>query len=289
MKKVKLIFFICLFLIGLYIMKIETNEHSLSSEEKLALTINNITYYNYLEECNLLSYATNLIKNDKYKKENLERYVTYYENNPELEIEEVVMNVNINVDYPFYTEIKEIEDPSDSLVLVNKYNKLPSSYVPDNLVKISDTFSYGYHEVKKETKEAFEKMGNAALNLGLHLYAVSSYRSYATQNMLYNNYVAQRGKTEADTFSARPGHSEHQTGLAIDVNTASRYTNFGETAEGIWLKEHCHEYGFIIRYEEGKEHLTGYRFEPWHIRYVGIEVATEIYEKDITFEEYLLN
>jgi len=289
MKKLKLVFFTLLFILGMYMVKEETTTIILSEANKLELSLNNITYYNYLEESNLISYTIDLIKDEKYKKENLERYISYYENNNELSLEDIIMNVNVGIDNSFYTNIKEIEDPSALLVLVNKYNKLPSTYIPETLTQINSQFSSGYHEVKKEVAEAFETMCEEAITKGLYLYAVSSYRSYSTQSMLYNNYVAQRGKTEADTFSARPGHSEHQTGLAVDVNTASRYANFGDTEEGTWLAEHCHEYGFIIRYEESKEYITGYRYEPWHIRYIGIEAATIIYENSLTLEEYLLN
>ena len=97
--------------------------------------------------------------------------------------------------------------------------------------------------------------------------------------------VSGYSKEYADAYSARPGHSEHQTGYTIDCNTID--TNFGSTPEGIWLRDHCHEYGFIIRYPLGRENITGYAYEPWHIRYVGVEYATEIYEQGLTLEEYL--
>ena len=113
----------------------------------------------------------------------------------------------------------------------------------------------------------------------------SAFRSYDYQNTLYNNYVSWYGKEQADTFSARAGYSEHQTGLAIDVNTID--DSFAYTPEAVWLAQHAHEYGFIIRYPKGKESITGYQYEPWHIRYLGIETATAVYNSGLTLEEYL--
>jgi LAS superfamily LD-carboxypeptidase LdcB len=114
---------------------------------------------------------------------------------------------------------------------------------------------------------------------------ISGFRSYSTQNTLYNKYVARDGKAEADRYSARPGHSEHQTGLAFDLNSLDQ--SFENTKEGKWLAENCWKYGFIIRYPKGKESVTGYMFEPWHVRYLGKEVAKKVYESGKCLEEYL--
>jgi len=124
-------------------------------------------------------------------------------------------------------------------------------------------------------------------SIGLNIKAISTYRSYNTQQDLYNRYVKKDGEEEADTYSARPGHSEHQTGLAIDAyNITHSYLNFDQTNEYAWLKNNAHQYGFIIRYPEGKEYITGYMYEPWHFRYVGEEIASYIYYNNITFDEY---
>ena len=114
---------------------------------------------------------------------------------------------------------------------------------------------------------------------------LSGFRSYSTQKVLYNSYVQTDGVEAADTYSARPGHSEHQTGLAFDVGNIDY--GYGDTDAGRWLNDHAHEYGFIIRYLKGKESITGYVYEPWHIRYVGLNVASEIHTRGITLEEYL--
>lgn len=159
----------------------------------------------------------------------------------------------------------------NNILIANKTYSLPSTYTPGLLPELNN---------------AFEKLKNAAAEDGISLKIISGFRSYHSQNSIYNNYVARDGKKEADTYSARPGHSEHQTGLAIDVN--SLMFDFGETKEGKWLQNHAHQYGFIIRYPEGKEAITGYRYEPWHLRYVG-ELSKELYNDGnwITLEEYL--
>ena len=124
-----------------------------------------------------------------------------------------------------------------------------------------------------------------AANEGISLWVASGFRSYDTQNWLYNNYVAMDGKAAADTYSARPGHSEHQTGLAFDLNIVADY--FAFTQEGVWLANNCWKYGFIIRYPAGKDGVTGYKYEPWHVRYLGTDLAKSVYESGLTLEEYL--
>ena len=158
----------------------------------------------------------------------------------------------------------------DGVLVVNKTYSLPSSYNPGDLTAECDA--------------AYMEMKAAAAEEGLRLYISSGFRSYDTQDVIYHRYVANDGQANADRYSARPGHSEHQTGLAIDLNGVS--DSFGETAEGKWVAAHAHEYGFILRYPKGKEPQTGYMYEPWHIRYVGVEVATKIFVSDLCLEEY---
>ena len=136
-------------------------------------------------------------------------------------------------------------------------------------------------------KSSFEKLSKEAKNNNMNIIAMSSYRSYEYQVNLYNRYVNEDGKEEADTYSGRPGHSEHQTGLAVDVyNVKETYTNFERTKEFNWMQEHAHEYGFILRFPKGKENETGYQYESWHYRYVGEEIAKYIHDNNITLEEY---
>ena len=158
----------------------------------------------------------------------------------------------------------------NGILIANKTYSLPESYAPG---------------IDKTAESALNKMINAAKQDGINLFIKSGYRSYSTQKTLYNNYVARDGVAAADRYSARPGHSEHQTGLAFDLNSLEQ--SFGETKEGKWLAEHCHEYGFIIRYPKDKEDVTGYMYEPWHVRYLGEDIAKDVYESGKCLEEYL--
>ena len=158
----------------------------------------------------------------------------------------------------------------NGILIANKTYPLPSTYNPG---------------VDPVANTALQKMFAAAKTDGLDLFVRSGFRSYATQKNLYNNYVARDGKAEADRYSARPGHSEHQTGLGFDINKAN--SSFEGTPEAIWLAENCHKYGFIIRYPKGKEHITGYIYEPWHVRYLGVDNATDVYNSGLCLEEYL--
>lgn len=175
---------------------------------------------------------------------------------------------------PFYAE--------GGVLVVNKTYPLPSDYVPDDLVKIGWDDEVGY--VTSETGEAFKKMQADAYEEGLNLYLASGYRSYSLQSNLYNRYVSRDGKEAADKYSARPGYSEHQSGLAFDLNSIDE--SFAYTDEGKWVAEHCHEYGFIIRYPADKEDKTGYMYEPWHLRYLGVGLATDIHDTGLCLEEY---
>jgi len=157
----------------------------------------------------------------------------------------------------------------DGILIANKTYALPSTY------------AFG---VDADAYNSLLAMITDAGNQGISLWLVSGYRSYWDQNQIYNNYVARDGQAEADRYSARPGHSEHQSGLAFDLN--SLYQSFGDTAEGRWLAENCHKYGFIIRYPQNKEHITGYMYEPWHVRYIGTETAWKVHESGLCLEEY---
>ena len=158
----------------------------------------------------------------------------------------------------------------DGILIVNKSYPLSADYDPG---------------LQPITKDAFQKLSDAAAQEGLDLYIGSDYRDYAYQVKIYNNYCEIYGSEQADSFSARPGYSEHQTGLTIDCNTID--DAFGDTPEAAWLAQHCADYGFIIRFPKGKEDITGYQYEPWHIRYVGVDIAKEIQKYDLTLEEYL--
>ena len=158
----------------------------------------------------------------------------------------------------------------NGILIANKSYSLPADYAPG---------------VSEEAQSAFEEMAAGAAQDGINLYIASGFRSYDYQAKLYQRYVDRDGKEKADTYSARPGHSEHQTGLAFDLNEVS--DAFIGTPEAEWLAAHAHEYGFIIRYPADKVEITGYKYEPWHVRYLGKETAAAVYESGLCLEEYL--
>jgi D-alanyl-D-alanine carboxypeptidase len=173
--------------------------------------------------------------------------------------------------------------------IANKQYSLSSSYVPDDLVWL-DLPSTRDTQMRSEAATALTELFNAAQSDGIELYCCSGYRSYETQSELYQWNVDTYGQTEADLVSAKPGTSEHQLGLAMDVTSESvgfdLLESFGQTEEGQYIADHAHEYGFIIRYPQGKTAITGYSYEPWHLRYLGVDVATDIYNSGKTMEEY---
>lgn len=187
----------------------------------------------------------------------------------------------------------DVEDKT-IIALVNKENSLSEKDIPDDLVTVDVPTILDNPEVnqlRKVAADALKEMFDAAKKDDIHLYARSGYRSYTTQDQLFKNYAARNGEEAANRYSARPGQSEHQTGLVMDVTSASvNYQlteKFDETAEGKWISENAHRFGFIIRYPKDKEHITGYIYEPWHLRYLGVDMATKVFESSLTYEEYL--
>lgn len=228
--------------------------------------------------------VVNFVSNSYFEIDNLERYISYMNDN-DYDANEVVTYVNVGIDKPFYTDVKTISDPDNILVLCNKYNALPSDYEPDDLTQVGYSGIY----MRKEAAENMYQMVLAAQSDGLKINLVSGYRSYDYQVDLYARHVRERGEAEADRVSARAGHSEHQTGLAMDLsNDWSLEKYFEDTELFKWLSENDYKYGFILRYPKDKEYITGYDYEPWHYRYVGVEVATVIHNEDITYEEYVM-
>lgn len=222
-----------------------------------------------------------------FNEEYLDRYIFYKEDHYEMPNIQIIKNVNMQLDLKQYEKAVPAKNLNTEKVLVNKHYYLESDYVPDNLEKISKEYALNNMKLVNTAKEAFEEMAKDAKKEKLNIIAMSTYRSYDYQVNLYNRYVKQDGKEKADTYSGRPGHSEHQTGLAVDVyNGKENYTNFEKTKEFTWMNKHAHEYGFILRFPKDKETETGYVYESWHYRYVGKDIAKYIKEHNISFEEY---
>ena len=258
--------------------EIDILEENLTEEEVTALTAQDKDDF-------LLS----ILQDEYFIKDNLNRYMTYHEENEGTTTRNVVATVNTNSDYARYDHNIETDTSKDYLMLVNKYYHLNEDYVPTDLVNISNRYYYGEdHQIRSIVYEAFVDMWNQANNDGIYLIINSSYRNYQDQQSVYDSYKDTYGTTYADSIAARPGYSEHQTGLSLDIFSTEHTTttNFKDSPAYSWLTENAYKYGFIQRYKETNEDITGFAEESWHWRYVGVEVATYLHEHDITFDEY---
>ncbi len=216
------------------------------------------------------------------------KYVEYKEYHESTSYEDVIAIVNVHANVGWYNETFDTNIKNNYLMLVNKFYHLEADYVRDDIKKISLAYSYDGNSAAEIVIENFKLMReDVEKELGVRLMVNSSYRSYSDQNEIYNSFKSV-SLQYADSYAARPGYSEHQTGLALDITSLEHKNQkeFTESEEYQWLKENCHKYGFILRYPEGKEHITGYNTESWHFRYVGKEAAKVIHDEDITFDEY---
>ena len=220
------------------------------------------------------------VLNHKYFiKDNLYNYLKYCKENKDLDWVIGGVNtgvINIGTDKKWYEGAKEVTNLTNSM-LVNKFNFLSLDYKPDDIKDVINWYAYGNQSIKEEVYNQFIKMYNTALNENLRIIINSSYRTYDEQKNIHNN--------SSDDYAARAGFSEHQTGLALDFTT-TKGVIFEETDEFKWLQTNAYKYGFILRYPKGKEHITGFSYEPWHYRYLGVELATSVYESGLTYEEY---
>jgi D-alanyl-D-alanine carboxypeptidase len=212
------------------------------------------------------------------------RYMNYAALYPDAAPGDVVWMVDANLDRPFYSDVVVIEDFSPP-ILLNKYRRLPDDFEPEGLVNTSSG-----QEMTAETKAAYEAMRDAAGAAGQRISAASAYRSIEYQKGVYNKYVMSDGKELADTYSARAGHSEHHTGRAIDlIGSVGTLEGFGGTPEAAWVAENAWLYGFIVRYTEENQYITGYVPEPWHVTWVGPEIAERMRAEGIgSLEEYFV-
>ena len=262
--------------------------------EKVPKSIDVITSNKY--DKNIINY----ISLDYFKEENLDRYIKYdfidtksvYDTTilkEKYNYEDTVTFVNAYLDKDYYTNDIPLskEEASKLDVIVNKYYKLDKDYEPEDLTIINSKFASGTQKLRKEAADKFEEMASDMLKENLKIYAGSTYRSYSYQEGLYNRYVKKDGFKEAETYSARAGYSEHQLGLAVDiVNGKWNYLSEGDK-EYTWLINNSYKYGFILRYPHESEYITGYVFEDWHFRYLGIELATKVHESKLTYDEYI--
>lgn len=229
----------------------------------------------------------NVSGSDIFHAERFQKYITCHANVPSYAVWEAVFRVNLGLDCPFYENVSVIADPNELCVLVNKYHRLPEGFGQINLVNMNREYTVNdgkQYLLRDEAYQKFVQMSDAAKSEGIPIKAISAYRTEDYQRMLYTNKVRTAGQIHADNYSARPGFSEHQTGLAVDINSTS--TSFEYTPAFAWLQNHAHEYGFIMRYPRGREWITGYSYEPWHYRYVGADIAYAVHAEGITYDEY---
>lgn len=242
----------------------------------------------------------NIMNLSYFKIDNLKRYLDYdimevksiYDISNiknDFNYEDVVTYVNANLDKEYYSSDNLIsnEDASKIDVLVNKYHKLDENYEPSDLTIIDSKYASGTQKLRKEAQIKFEEMASDMAKENLKIYAGSTYRSYTYQKGLYDRYVKKDGFAAAETYSARSGYSEHQLGLAVDiVNGKWDYLSENDK-EYDYLVKNSYKYGFILRYPRGSEYVTGYMFEDWHFRYLGVELAAKVFNSGLTYDEYI--
>lgn len=273
----------------------QTNEYKLLesgyTEEEINLLEENFTNEEVtaLADASKDDFLISLLQDAYFIKDNLNRYTAYHSDNESLSARSVIEIVNTNNDYSYYDHDIDTDISKDYLLLVNKYYHLGNDYVPDDLVDINNKYYYGDgHQIRKVAYDAFIDMWNQANMEGIYFIINSGYRSFEDQQEVYDFYKNNYGTTYADSIAARPGYSEHQTGLSIDIFSTEYTTTeaFKNSTHYEWLVNNAYKYGFIQRYQSDTEDVTGFTEEAWHWRYVGVEVATYLHEHDITFDEY---
>lgn len=282
MKRILILSLLSFLLLFSYTVLAEPNENTYLNFSKDEIQ--------YIKENNID--LDNLINYYHYESFNLYKYFEYEEirkkTNNYLESLNIINHPNY---YSDYNNVDEAPFLNSSSILINKHFYVLKHYVPNNLVPISN---YNIKYIRRENEimqgvdialEHLEQMFDAARYENIELYVFSGYRNYTKQEYLY--YVVNQ---QNDNYSARPGHSEHHSGLAFDISTLNNglLTSFSNSVEYQWLINNCYKYGFILRYPKDKENITLYKFEPWHFRFVGKEIAYQIFQNNLTFEEYIL-
>lgn len=300
-KKPVIILFIIIICLILFIFSIKLFKHYTSYEYKLSkIGYNEDEVSDILKlDKNYLNYALNN-EYDKYfvpltqqkyfiwrNYKNYKSYINSKYKNSKVDYSDVIVKVNTKTNFDYYTHTTLTNMKAGYGILVNKYYSLPEKYAPDDVVSMSSQYSYPGNSIRKEVYEAFKEMSMSAKNEKITLIVNSSYRDYKTQKEIYDDYADKNGKEYADKFAARPDYSEHQTGLALDIfSPGFGMKTFGESDAFKWLLNNSYKYGFILRYPEGKENITGYAYEAWHYRYLGKDLAKKVYESGLTFDEY---
>ena len=231
------------------------------------------------------------IKEKYFIESHLNDYLEFYKKQEDEELKDIVALINTKANNKWYEVTFDTDISLNERMLVNKFYMLNKDYKPTNLKNISLDYSYGNEGDNKlldYAYDAFMDLWTSANEAGFYLMVTSSYRDYEEQEEIYEERKQSQGERKADQTAARPGHSEHQTGLVVDMTSKTEpiESDFKESKTYNWLKENAYKFGFIERYPEGKTYITGYEPESWHWRYVGKEAAKVIYEEQITYDEY---
>lgn len=274
----------------------QTNEYKLTEkgysldEAKLIVKKLDDSNQKYFVDNEKNDYIISLLKEKYFLEKNVNNYLEYKAKNKKKSYSDIVAIVNVHADKDWYDNktVKETDLSKGNLILVNKFNYLKNDFEPNEITDIDINYSYANNRTSKETNDAYIKMAKAAKKDNIILLVNSSYRTYERQEQIYKEFYYSKGISYADAYAARAGYSEHQTGLAIDIFTSGRSTtsDFEESDAFKWLSVNAHKYGFILRYPKGKEYLTGYNYESWHYRYLGIDTATKVYNSGLTYDEY---
>ena len=274
----------------------QTNEYKLTEkgysldEAKLIVKKLDDSNQKYFVDNEKNDYIISLLKEKYFLEKNVNNYLEYKAKNKKKSYSDIVAIVNVHADKDWYDNktVKETDLSKGNLILVNKFNYLKNDFEPNEITDIDINYSYANNRISKETNDAYIEMAKAAKKDNIILLVNSSYRTYERQEQIYKEFYYSKGISYADAYAARAGYSEHQTGLAIDIFTSGRSTtsDFEESDAFKLLSVNAHKYGFILRYPKDKEYLTGYNYESWHYRYLGIDTATKVYNSGLTYDEY---
>ncbi len=220
-----------------------------------------------------------ILKSQYYLDKNISKYIEYKEANKQTSIDDVIALVNVHRDNNYYSLDLKADTSLGYSMLINKYYSLDKNYVPKNLYPVSKWYGYGSNKLIEEIYDAFIEMADDAEEEDLKLVINEAYRSYEDQKEIYD--------ASGDKIAAKPGHSEHNASLAIDIITPEYDDeDFDKSKEYAWLLKNSYKYGFILRYPKDKENITGYDYEPWHFRYLGKDLATKVFKSGLTYDEY---
>lgn len=241
----------------------------------------------YLLDEDKIDYISEIIDEKYFMVKNFYAYIEFYEENDKKDFSDVVALVNVGATREWYEDTHVADVSKGYSLLSNKFFTLPEDYSAGEIKKFSSTYAYGKVSAEVTVYNAFITMAKAAKTEGITLILTSGYRTREYQKGVYDDMVKRKGQSYADEYAARPGHSEHETGYALDILTYNGITEtFHETETYAWLHQNAYKFGFIERYPQGKEYITGFSAESWHYRYVGEELAEKVYNEGITYDEY---